>query len=193
MLIGSRVEDHMLGRIMLTSVKHTFPTTVEIIRSREPLPLQLLRSNVRYSPGLTKYLLSLNLLFYDGFKSWDENGATLIKDTTVLRFKPHHGLFILRPHEEQVNNACDFCKTMPTLVQWNLRMAHTLGPSSKLLEMASCETCEIAKARRMSYKNTHPYRTQVPLEHVHNDKGRPGVPPTYGGEPFYELFVDEAS
>ncbi|RHY22431.1 hypothetical protein DYB32_009508 [Aphanomyces invadans] len=35
LLMGSRVDDEMLGRILLTSVKEAFPTTVEILRSRE--------------------------------------------------------------------------------------------------------------------------------------------------------------
>ncbi|KAF0689299.1 hypothetical protein As57867_019176, partial [Aphanomyces stellatus] len=38
LLMGSRVDDDMLGRILLTSVKEAFPTTVEILRSREPSP-----------------------------------------------------------------------------------------------------------------------------------------------------------
>ncbi|ETV65388.1 hypothetical protein H257_17879 [Aphanomyces astaci] len=38
LLMGSRVDDEMLGRILLTSVKEVFPTTVEILRSREPSP-----------------------------------------------------------------------------------------------------------------------------------------------------------
>ncbi|KAF0712638.1 hypothetical protein As57867_004730, partial [Aphanomyces stellatus] len=57
----------------------------------------------------------------------------------------------------------------------------------------SCEVCEVAKARRMSYKNTKPYRAQVPLERVHIDKGGPITPPTFGGKRLYELYVDEGS
>ncbi|KAF0684094.1 hypothetical protein As57867_023836, partial [Aphanomyces stellatus] len=38
LLMGSRVDDDMLGRILLTSVKEAFPTTVEILCSREPSP-----------------------------------------------------------------------------------------------------------------------------------------------------------
>ncbi|CAK4735840.1 unnamed protein product, partial [Aphanomyces euteiches] len=41
---------------------------------------------------------------------------------------------------------------------------------SDLVGSYSCDACEIAKARRMSYKYTHPYRAQVPLERVHIDK-----------------------
>jgi len=87
---------------------------------------QLVRSTVRYSQGLTKNLMSLNLLFKDGFKiaRWDEAGAIFIKDTTVLRFMPYKGLFVLRPHEVEVNNACVVRKTTPKLVQWHLRLAH---------------------------------------------------------------------
>ncbi|RHY22437.1 hypothetical protein DYB32_009676 [Aphanomyces invadans] len=36
LLMESRVDDEMLGRILQTSVKEVFPTTVEILRSREP-------------------------------------------------------------------------------------------------------------------------------------------------------------
>ncbi|KAF0702578.1 hypothetical protein As57867_007746, partial [Aphanomyces stellatus] len=57
----------------------------------------------------------------------------------------------------------------------------------------NCEVCEVAKARRMSYKNTKPYRTQVPLERVHIDKGGPITPPTFGGKMHYELYVDEGT
>ncbi|KAF0687987.1 Aste57867_20336 [Aphanomyces stellatus] len=38
LLMGSRVDDDMLGKILLTSVKEAFPTTVEILRSRELSP-----------------------------------------------------------------------------------------------------------------------------------------------------------
>ncbi|KAF0689410.1 hypothetical protein As57867_019077, partial [Aphanomyces stellatus] len=38
LLMGSRVDDDMLGRILLASVQEAFPTTVEILRSREPSP-----------------------------------------------------------------------------------------------------------------------------------------------------------
>ena len=38
LLMGSRVEDNMLGRVLLTSCKEVYPTTVEILRSREPSP-----------------------------------------------------------------------------------------------------------------------------------------------------------
>ncbi|KAF0691471.1 hypothetical protein As57867_017258, partial [Aphanomyces stellatus] len=55
------------------------------------------------------------------------------------------------------------------------------------------EVCEVAKARRMSYKNTKPYRAHVPLERVHIDKGGPITPPTFGGKRHYELYVDEGS
>jgi GAG-pre-integrase domain len=64
---------------------------------------------------------------------------------------------------------------------------------SDLGQMYSCESCEAAKAKRMSCKNTHPYRAQVPLERVHIDKGGPITPPTFSGKAYYELFVDEAS
>ncbi|CAK4908825.1 unnamed protein product, partial [Aphanomyces euteiches] len=38
MYMGTRVDDDMLGRILFTSVKEVFPTTVEILRNREPAP-----------------------------------------------------------------------------------------------------------------------------------------------------------
>ncbi|RHY20854.1 hypothetical protein DYB32_009947, partial [Aphanomyces invadans] len=38
LLMGSRVDDEMLGRVLLTSCKEAYPTTVEILRSREPAP-----------------------------------------------------------------------------------------------------------------------------------------------------------
>ncbi|RHZ10627.1 hypothetical protein DYB37_013890, partial [Aphanomyces astaci] len=38
MHMGSMVDDEMLGKVVLTSVKDAFPTTVEILRSRDPPP-----------------------------------------------------------------------------------------------------------------------------------------------------------
>ncbi|KAF0707477.1 hypothetical protein As57867_006586, partial [Aphanomyces stellatus] len=38
LLMGSHVDDDMLGKILLTSVKEAFPTTVKILRSRELSP-----------------------------------------------------------------------------------------------------------------------------------------------------------
>ncbi|RHZ18969.1 hypothetical protein DYB37_013574 [Aphanomyces astaci] len=38
LLMGSRIDDDMLGRVLLTSAKEAYPTTVEILRSREPSP-----------------------------------------------------------------------------------------------------------------------------------------------------------
>ena len=45
----------------------------------------------------------------------------------------------------------------------------------------------------MSYRQTHPYRAQVPLERIHIDKGGPISPPTFNDKIHYELYVDEAS
>ncbi|KAF0696739.1 Aste57867_12541 [Aphanomyces stellatus] len=64
---------------------------------------------------------------------------------------------------------------------------------SDLAQDYSCEVCEVAKARRMSYKNTKPYRAHVPLERVHIDKSGPITPPPFGGKKHYELYVDEGS
>ena len=50
-----------------------------------------------------------------------------------------------------------------------------------------------AKAKRMSYHNTKPFRTIVPLERTHIDKGGPITPPTFGNKAHYEIYVDEAS
>ncbi|RHZ32896.1 hypothetical protein DYB37_013202, partial [Aphanomyces astaci] len=38
LLMGSCIDDDMLGRVLLTSAKEAYPTTVEILRSREPSP-----------------------------------------------------------------------------------------------------------------------------------------------------------
>ncbi|KAF0689588.1 Aste57867_18977 [Aphanomyces stellatus] len=144
---------------------------------------QLVRSTVRYSPGVSKNLLSLNMLFMDGFKitRWDAAGTTFIKDTMVLRFKPHNGLFILRPHEVEVNNACVVRKTKPKLQAARDGVVDGLHlTKSDSAQHYSCETCEVAKSWRMSYKNTRP-------------TGGPITPPTYGSKVHYELFVDEAS
>jgi GAG-pre-integrase domain len=118
----------------------------------------------------------------------------MIKDTTtILKFHELNGLYVLRPHQEEAN-AFVVRKTLPKLVQWHLRLAHlNFGAlkqaakdgvveglqlsKSNLDQMYSCESCEVAKANRMSYKNTHPYRAQVHLERVHIDRSprRPSV------------------
>ncbi|CAK4612502.1 unnamed protein product [Aphanomyces euteiches] len=38
LFMDTRIDDDMLGRIILSSVKDIFPTTVEILRNREPPP-----------------------------------------------------------------------------------------------------------------------------------------------------------
>ncbi|KAF0695052.1 Aste57867_14110 [Aphanomyces stellatus] len=75
-------------------------------------------------------------------------------------------------------------------------VAPASGPSQLWCEQASGprrRDGEVAKARRLSYENTKPYRTQVPLERVHIDKGGPITTLTFGGKMHYELYVDEGT
>ncbi|RQM24118.1 hypothetical protein B5M09_001989, partial [Aphanomyces astaci] len=71
--MGSMVEDKMLGKVVLTSVKDAFPRTVEILRSLKAkqsgeikIPLEdggfVLRPNVMFAPGFCKNLLALRVL-----------------------------------------------------------------------------------------------------------------------------------
>ncbi|KAF0706409.1 hypothetical protein As57867_006741, partial [Aphanomyces stellatus] len=169
------------------------------------------RPNAKFVPNLKKNLIALRLLLKDGFEiaKWDIDAAILIRDTCVLRFTRHRGLYILRPYADQINS-CLVRQATPKLVQWHMRLAHlNFGAikqaardgvmeglhltKSDLAQDYSCEVCEVAKARRMSYKNTKPYRAHVPLERVHIDKGGPITPPTFGGKRHYELYVDEGS
>jgi hypothetical protein len=166
---------------------------------------------VCYVPGMSKNLLSLRQLFKEGFKIaiWDVNQAALIKDTTVLKFKVVRGLYALRPHEAAVNT-CIYRKPTPKLVQWHHRLAHLNFDANKIAardgvvdglhltkselnQEYNCEICEVSKAKRMTYKHTHPNRATVPLEHIHIDKGGPMTPPTFSAKAHDELFVDEAS
>ncbi|KAH9120170.1 hypothetical protein AeMF1_007526, partial [Aphanomyces euteiches] len=192
-----------------TSVKSTQSGSVKIRVDNDQI---LDRPWVMYVPGLTKNLLSLRRLLQDGFAiaKWTADSAILIKNTLALRFHVHQGLYVLSASQDEQVNAFTIRKSMPKLVQWHLRLAHlNFGAikqaaeggvvdglslsKSDLVGSYSCDACEIAKARRMSYKNTHPYRAQVPLERVHIDKGGPITPPTFGGMVYYELYVDEAS
>ncbi|KAF0688955.1 hypothetical protein As57867_019462, partial [Aphanomyces stellatus] len=162
-------------------------------------------SVAKYVPNLKKNLLSYRLLLKDGFElaKWDLDVAIMIRDTFVLKFTHHRVLYILRPYADQINS-CLVRQPTPKLVQWHLHLAHlNFGAikqaardgvmegmhltKSDLAQDYNCEVCEVAKARRMSYKNTKPYRTQVPLERVHIDKGGPITPPTFGGKMHYEL------
>ncbi|KAF0710391.1 hypothetical protein As57867_005528, partial [Aphanomyces stellatus] len=169
------------------------------------------RPVAKFVPNLKKNLLSYRLLLKDAFElaKWDLDVAIMIRDTFVLRFTHHRGQYILRPYADQINS-CLVRQPTPKLVQWHLRLAHlNFGAikqaardgamegmhlsKSDLAQDYNCEVCEVAKARRMIYKNTKPYRTQVPLERVHIDKGGPITPPTFGGKMHYELYVDEGT
>ncbi|KAF0685382.1 hypothetical protein As57867_022644, partial [Aphanomyces stellatus] len=135
------------------------------------------RPVAKFVPNLKKNLLSYRLLLKDGFElaKWDLDVAIMIRDTFVLRFTHHRGLYILRPYADQINS-CLVRQPTPKLVQWHLRLAHlNFGAikqaardgamegmhlsKSDLAQDYNCEVCEVAKARRMSYKNTKPYRT----------------------------------
>ncbi|KAF0721747.1 hypothetical protein Ae201684_018925 [Aphanomyces euteiches] len=151
----------------------------------------LTRDQVMYVPGLTKNLLSLRKLLQDGFKiaKWTSDSAIQIKDTLALKSQVQHGLYVLCVGQEEVN-AFTVRKEIPKIVLWHLRLAHlnfgaikqaakdgvveglTLNPSD-YKQSFSCETREVAKAKRMSYKQTHPYRAQVAMERCHIDKGEP--------------------
>ena len=168
----------------------------------------LTRDQVMYVPGLTKNMLSLRKLLQDGFKiaKWTFDSAVLIKNTLALKFHVQHGLYVLHVEQGQVN-AFTVRKELPKIVLWHLRLAHlNFGAIKKAAQDGVVEglklspsdynqsfSCELAKAKRMSYKQTHPYRAQVPLERVHIDKGGPISPPTFSDKIHYELYVDEAS
>ncbi|RHY99951.1 hypothetical protein DYB31_004432 [Aphanomyces astaci] len=83
------------------------------------------RASAKYAPGVTKNLMSFQQLLKDGFElaPWDLSSAMMIKDAIILKFEEHRGVYVLRPHEVQVN-ACVVRETLPKLVQWHLRLAH---------------------------------------------------------------------
>ncbi|RHY75756.1 hypothetical protein DYB26_011516 [Aphanomyces astaci] len=168
------------------------------------------RPKTKFVPNFKKNLLSFRLLLRDGFQvaKWDLDMAIMILDRFVLKFTHHRGLYVLQPYEEHINS-CLVRQSKPKLILWNLRLAHLNFAvikqaardgtvecphlsKSDLAQGYSCEVCGVAKARRMSYKNTNPYRAHVPLQRIHIDKGT-DHPPTFGGKMHYELFVDEGS
>ncbi|KAF0682487.1 Aste57867_25392 [Aphanomyces stellatus] len=148
------------------------------------------RPNAKFVPNLKNNLIALRLFHKDGFEiaKLDLDAAILIRDTCVLR--------------------CLVRQSTLKLVQWQLRLAHlSFGAikqaacdgvmeglylsKSDLAPDYNCEVCEVAKARRMSYKNTKPYRAQVPLERVHIDKGGPISPPNIRG--IEQLYTNQCS
>ncbi|KAH9101741.1 hypothetical protein AeMF1_021597 [Aphanomyces euteiches] len=161
-----------------TSVKSTQSGSVKIRVDNDQI---LDRPWVMYVPGLTKNLLSLRRLLQDGFAipKWTADSAVLIKNTLALSaMAPSTGPSQLWGNQQAAEGG----------VVDGLSLS-----KSDLVGSYSCDAREIAKAKRMSYKNTHPYRAQVPLERVHIDKSGPITPPTFGGMVYYELYVDEAS
>ncbi|RHY25815.1 hypothetical protein DYB32_008083 [Aphanomyces invadans] len=88
-----RVDDEMLGRILLTSVKEAFPTTVEILRSREPSPTldqiinRLLSKEDEVKSGTyTKRKMDSDQLLYTGKP--DNQGP--YKKKQVVKNKSHY-------------------------------------------------------------------------------------------------------
>ncbi|RHY17617.1 hypothetical protein DYB25_012858 [Aphanomyces astaci] len=138
MHMGSMVEDEMLGKVVLTSVKDAFPTTVEILRSREiKIPLEdgwlLLRPNVMFAPGFCKNLLALRVLLKEGYivACWNAEKEILVNPTTdsQLYFGVRNGLFMLetstlKPLPVEEANVITARQPIPKLVQWHRRFAH---------------------------------------------------------------------
>ncbi|KAF0691679.1 Aste57867_17147 [Aphanomyces stellatus] len=134
------------------------------------------RPETKYVQKVKKSLLACRLLLKDGFQvaKWNLNVAIMIRDTFVLRFIQHRRL-----------------QSTPKLVQWHLRLAHlnfgaikqaardgvVVGlylSKSDVAQDYNCEVCEVAKARRMSYKNTKPVLLQdYPLEDADVDDTQP--------------------
>ncbi|KAF0711174.1 hypothetical protein As57867_005351, partial [Aphanomyces stellatus] len=83
------------------------------------------RPNAKFVPNLKKNLIALRLLLKDGFEiaKWDIDAAILIRDTCVLRFTHHRGLYVMRPYADQINS-CLVRQATPKLVQWHMRLAH---------------------------------------------------------------------
>jgi Integrase core domain/GAG-pre-integrase domain len=136
-----------------------------------------------------------------------EATAVLSKDSIKLEFMEANGLFYLKEHDEKVN-AIEVTNVTHPMLLLHHRLAHLnfsaiktaikdgvfLGghlSDADLAKHYQCEPCDLAKAKRMSYKNTKPYHARKPLERLHVDKGGPIVPPTRGGKSHFELFVDE--
>ncbi|RQM30786.1 hypothetical protein B5M09_013123 [Aphanomyces astaci] len=127
------------------------------------------RPKTKFVPNFKKNLLSFRLLLRDGFQvaKWDLDVAIMILDRFVLTFTHHRGLFVFQPYEEHINSCLQAAR------DGTVECPHL--SKSDLAQGYSCQVCGVAKARRMSYKNTNP------------------SPPTFGGKMHYELFVDEGS
>ncbi|RHY73906.1 hypothetical protein DYB38_013183, partial [Aphanomyces astaci] len=152
----------------------------------------LLRPNVMFAPGFCKNMLALRVLLKEGYSvaCWNAEKEILVNPTTdsQLYFGLRNGLFMLetstlKPLPVEEANVIIARQPIPKLVQWHRRFAHLnfgalkqviairiiIGRSlsdSDLKETFDCETCMLAKARRMSYRNTAPCRAKQPLEIV---------------------------
>ncbi|RQM25506.1 hypothetical protein B5M09_010980 [Aphanomyces astaci] len=152
----------------------------------------LLRSNVMFAPGFCKNLLALHVLLKEGYSvaCWNAEKEILVNPTTdsQLYFGLRNGLFMLetstlKPLPVEEANVIIARQPIPKLVQWHRRFAHLnfgalkqviangviIGRSlsdSDLKETFDCEACMLAKARRMSYRNTAPCRAKQALEIV---------------------------
>ncbi|KAF0688205.1 Aste57867_20164 [Aphanomyces stellatus] len=167
------------NKALFTKLARTQPSTMQLADNSTVIPWTGPTPSLFHTSRKTS-------LRYDGSSSsfeiakWDLDAAILIRETCVLRFTHHRGLYVLRPYADQINS-CLVRQATPKLVQWHMRLAHlNFGAikqaardgvmeglhltKSDLAQDYSCEVCEEAKARRMSYKNTKPYRAQVPLE-----------------------------
>ncbi|RHY63078.1 hypothetical protein DYB30_013203 [Aphanomyces astaci] len=98
MHMGSMVEDEMLGKVVLTSVKDAFPTTVEILRSLDVTGNKLLFSKLRSNNAV-----SLNLA---------DNTQVKAKRSGQIKIPLEDGGLLLRPN---VMFAPGFCKNLLAL------------------------------------------------------------------------------
>ncbi|KAF0683728.1 Aste57867_24238 [Aphanomyces stellatus] len=196
------------NKALFTKLARTQPSTMQLADNSTVQSMHVGLLSIQVDKG---HSLDRPNAKFDGFEiaKWDLDVVILIRDTRVLRFTHHRGLYVLRQFADQINS-CLVRQATPKSVQGHMRLAHlNFGAikqaardgvmeglhltKSDLAQDYSCEVCEVAKARRMSYKNTKPYRAHVPLERVHIDKGGPFTPPTFGGKRHYELYVDEGS
>ncbi|RHY22742.1 hypothetical protein DYB25_010643 [Aphanomyces astaci] len=116
------------------------------------------RPKAKIVPNRKQNLLSFRLLLRDGFQvaKWDLDVVIMILDTFVLTFTHHRGLLFFN-HMKNISTA---------QAARDGSMEGLYLSKSDLAQDYSCEVCEVAKARRMSYKNANPYRTHAPLERV---------------------------
>lgn len=200
---GDATRADLIGDVMLT-------VNDERARKRRTVHLK----DVRYSSGGSMNILSLHQLECAGWKvRFAEEGPKkcwLLRGDAVIELIKHGRHYVLAASVDELN-VMAITKREPIAV-WHRRLGHAHFQTIKeglaagvlrgveLSDTASeeehdCITCMLSKSKRMSYKTTHPRRSQVAYEKLITDVcyvGTSGVA-TVGGSKQFQIIMDEAT